>query len=322
MDVITMKTMFDAFKNGFFSGVKSTIIETLPPLLSFITRFLFHSIDNFSFLTTMEQRLKQVKEKRVNEQKESIENEEDEIDFASIYIDENYELYEFYWNHVHFSIYHLNTSSTQYDLTGQIIWPASEVLARFLIDKSEELNLSEKKMLELGSGAGLSGFAGAYAGCKVNVLTDDFNLPVIERLLIKNVEHVQLQLNNNNNNNNRNDAKIAYAPLRWGKESELENIKKQYGTFDIIIGADTVYWPNSVTPLLQSIDFLLSKHKDAKCYLAYVERSTRTCNELLNTAQKIFHFHIEYLPDEEVDHKYKINHLTAEKVKMILMTRD
>jgi predicted nicotinamide N-methyase len=238
--------------------------------------------------------------------------------FADFFVDENYQIYNFEFQDIQFDIYHLNTSSTQYDLTGQVIWPASEVLAKFLIDKRDELNLKDKKILEFGSGAGLSGFAACYAGCQTTVLTDDSTLPIIERLLKKNVDYVNEQIEQQQHLNLSN---TEYEPLRWGTESELEHIKNKYGLFDILIGADTVYWPASVQPLLQSIDILLSYEKGATCYLAYVERATQTCNELINTAQSVYKFKVEYLPDSEVDLKYKTGHLTAEIVKMLVLTR-
>ncbi len=274
-------------------------------------------------------------EENVEQNAENKEDEEEEEDLGetlfNLYIDEDYQLYHFEWNSVvSFDLYHLNTSSTQYDMTGQVIWPASEVLARYLIDHRDILQLNRKKCLEFGAGVGLSGFAAAFAGCATTVLTDDSQNRIVERLLIKNVELLREQVieqtrNNGqlrrSNNGEENNPIVAYAPLHWGDATDLKHITETYGTFDILIGADTVYWPDSVVPLLTSIDVLLSHEPDALCFLVYVERSHKTCNHLLDAARDQFNFQVEYLPDEEVDHKYNLNHLTGEKVKTITIKR-
>ncbi len=49
----------------------------------------------------------------------------------------------------------MQAASTDYDLTGQIIWRAAEQLAEFIIDHKEEFK--DKTVIELGAGAGLTG---------------------------------------------------------------------------------------------------------------------------------------------------------------------
>jgi predicted nicotinamide N-methyase len=47
------------------------------------------------------------------------------------------------------------SATTDFDLTGQIIWPSAIDLGRFIIDNA--LLFKGKNVLELGAGAGLSG---------------------------------------------------------------------------------------------------------------------------------------------------------------------
>jgi len=49
----------------------------------------------------------------------------------------------------------LKASSTDYDLTGQIIWKAADILSKYIIDEMGESILKDKIVLELGSGPGL-----------------------------------------------------------------------------------------------------------------------------------------------------------------------
>ena len=50
-----------------------------------------------------------------------------------------------------------NQSSTDHDLTGQIVWPASLLLCWFISKHREEF-FRDKRVIELGAGCGLAGF--------------------------------------------------------------------------------------------------------------------------------------------------------------------
>ena len=77
----------------------------------------------------------------------------------------------------------LETASTDYDLTGQILWPASDLLSRYIFDNSQ--HFLHKTILELGAGGGLPGLvATQYAD--VVIATD--NEPIVLDLLKENYE--------------------------------------------------------------------------------------------------------------------------------------
>ena len=57
-------------------------------------------------------------------------------------------------------MYALKTSSTDYDLTGQIIWKAADILSKYILDGFGERELKGKTVLELGSGPGLCALVG------------------------------------------------------------------------------------------------------------------------------------------------------------------
>lgn len=72
--------------------------------------------------------------------------------------------------------------AADYDLTGQIIWPAARLLAEYLSDNSERL-AHVRDACELGSGLGL---AGLICGQYVPTVLTDHNATVLE-VLQKNV---------------------------------------------------------------------------------------------------------------------------------------
>ena len=66
----------------------------------------------------------------------------------------------------------LQTASTDYDLTGQIVWQAADIFAKFMLtgDRGQSL-FAGKRVLEVGSGPGLGGFiVSKWAGSVI--LTD------------------------------------------------------------------------------------------------------------------------------------------------------
>lgn len=77
--------------------------------------------------------------------------------------------------------YALPSACTDYDLTGQVIWPGSKILASYLIKNCSII--SEKAVLELGSGPGLTGLICSYF-TKRMILSDGND--VILRLLERN----------------------------------------------------------------------------------------------------------------------------------------
>lgn len=111
-----------------------------------------------------------------------------DMDLGDIFIPSDYTLTEFKYKDVEISLYSLNSASTDFDLTGQIIWPASIELTKFIIDNKEIF--ANKNVLELGAGAGLCGFVAAkYAK---NVTITDGN-EIVQDLIHKNIELLNLK---------------------------------------------------------------------------------------------------------------------------------
>jgi predicted nicotinamide N-methyase len=75
----------------------------------------------------------------------------------------------------------LKTSATDYDLTGQIIWKAADIMSKYIIDELGEASLKGSSVLELGSGPGLCALIAQHWAKKV-VLSDyqDLVMDLIE----------------------------------------------------------------------------------------------------------------------------------------------
>ena len=158
----------------------------------------------------------------------------------SLFISKDYESLTFSYLDVSQPIYSLKTSTTDFDLTGQIIWPAAEYLSKYIIDNSSIFK--DKIIVELGSGAGLSGLvASVFAK---NVTLTDGNEIVCE-LMEKN--RVLAKKNN-----------VFSKKLGWGKENAVDFLK-DFENIDVVIGADILFWPESIEPLVETIKTIREK---------------------------------------------------------------
>jgi predicted nicotinamide N-methyase len=161
----------------------------------------------------------------------------------------------------------LETSSTDYDLTGQVVWKAAHILCQYIVQNSDKFR--NKRVLELGSGAGLPGLLVSHYA-KRTVLTDH-NKIVLE-LLQKNISINNLQ---------KCDCRL----LEWANENHLQQLEPN--SFDFIIGSDIVFWRDSIPALLITVDRLLSLSPKAQFILSYQSRALSTENFLFDKAKQM-----------------------------------
>lgn len=121
----------------------------------------------------------------------------------------------------------LGISSATWSLFG-IVWPAARILA----DLVQAINLTGKRVLEIGCGIALSSIVLHRKG--VNITASDYH-PLTKEFLDRNVL--------------RNGLKpIKYLTGNWESENPL------MGKFDFIIGSDILYQPAHVDDVSRFID--------------------------------------------------------------------
>lgn len=152
-------------------------------------------------------------------------------------------------------------ASTDWDLTGQILWPVSILLSHFVVSRPGQDIVRGHNVVELGAGCGLVGMAASYF-CQQAVLTDGNE--IVMDLLSKNAESRE---------------NVSAAAFTWGTRSELLAIIDTVGCVDVVVAADVVQWPTVVEPLLHSVKALL-----------WNSRSERPCLLLgiVNRAENIY----------------------------------
>lgn len=141
-----------------------------------------------------------------------------------------------------------NMSSTDHDLTGQIVWPASILLGYFIAYHREMFG--GKHVLELGAGCGLGGFLVQQFAHHVHI-TDGND--IVLRLLDKNL----IFLTNEYEKESKQYGTASVGKLMWGLKSALRGYWQQHGYPDFIIGADIILWPNQIRSLLYTIRWSL-----------------------------------------------------------------
>ncbi|XP_024030456.1 protein N-lysine methyltransferase METTL21A [Morus notabilis] len=207
------------------------------------------------------------------------EEEEEEIVCLdeSFFINDNYQLTKFTFGSEVIELLCLQSASTDFDLTGQLVWPGAMLLNDYL-SKNADL-LKGCSVIELGSGVGITGIL-CSRFCRQVVLTDH-NEEVL-KILKKNVE-----LHSSSENYNC-CAGLAVEKLEWGHSEEICRILENYsGGFDLILGADICFQQSSVPLLFDTVEKLLRVRGRGQCkfILAYVSRAKIMDSMVVNDAK-------------------------------------
>ncbi|PIN17473.1 Calmodulin-lysine N-methyltransferase [Handroanthus impetiginosus] len=167
----------------------------------------------------------------------------------SFFINDNYQLTRFTFGSQVLELYCLHSASTDFDLTGQLVWPGAELLNDYLSKNAEMLQGCS--VIELGSGVGITGMLCSRFCSKV-VMTDH-NDEVL-KILRRNIElHRSSQ-------DSLCSAGLEAEKLEWGNSDQLNDILQRHpGGFDLVLGAD--------------IYILLCNPEKCKFILAYVSRA-------------------------------------------------
>ncbi|KAK9735904.1 hypothetical protein RND81_04G236800 [Saponaria officinalis] len=181
----------------------------------------------------------------------------------SFFINDDYQLTTFTFGSQVLQLYCLQSASTDFDLTGQLVWPGAVVLNEYLSKHVDELR--GLSVLELGSGVGVTGIlCGRF--CNRVVMTDH-NDEVI-KILKKNIDHVSAE--------NNPCADLVAEKLEWGSSDQINALVQRYPEgFDLILGADICFQQSSIPLLFRTVEQLLQIRGKglSKFVLSYVSRA-------------------------------------------------
>jgi predicted nicotinamide N-methyase len=164
-------------------------------------------------------------------------------------------------------------ATTDYDLTGQIIWPVSVLLSHYLASSPGRQLLRKRNVVEMGAGCGLAGLVASHVDANQVILTDgnDVVLDLLQR------------------NSESRAANVKALKLIWGDGENLSRVLKDMMHVDVVIAADVVQWPAVIEPLLHSVKVLLrtSECETPMLLLGIVNRAQSTYDMFFELAAKL-----------------------------------
>ena len=213
------------------------------------------------------------------------------------------------------------SASTDFDRTGEVVWPVSVLLSQFLLSyaplkrriEDAQRNTTPLRLVELGAGVGLPSAALlSYhpTGSLELRATDGHEAYIQSERPDGSVEPGILSVNL------ADYSPAARAlPLLWGKTADaascLRSLPSPGSSFDVLYAADVVQWPAVVEPLALTIHALLYPSSGTPSpdppvvYLGVVERDDGTLKRRLFALLSSFGFteareipNDEYLPPD------------------------
>ncbi|XP_024007801.1 protein-lysine methyltransferase METTL21D isoform X2 [Eutrema salsugineum] len=181
---------------------------------------------------------------------------------------------------------------------GTTVWDASMVFAKYLGKNCRKgrfspSKLKGKRVIELGAGCGVAGFALAMLGCDVISTDQKEVLPLLKRNVEWNTSTI-LQMNSGS----ASFGSLRVAELDWGNEDHIRAVEPP---FDYVIGTDVVYAEQLLEPLLHTI-LALSGPKTT-VMLGYEIRSTIVHDKMLRMWKD--NFEVKTIPRSKMDGEYQ-----------------
>lgn len=151
----------------------------------------------------------------------------------------------------------LAAASTDFDLTGQVIWLVSVLVSWWVAREGQAGRLAGCTLMELGAGAGLPGLLATQFAS--TVLLSDYEDEVL-KLLELSLPHTPPTC----------DTQLVN--LSWGSAADHTKLLERHPAgFQLLIGADIVYWSASIGPLIDTVAATLSK-PEGQFILGYFNR--------------------------------------------------
>lgn len=133
--------------------------------------------------------------------------------------------------------------------SGFKVWPASEVIAGYLIAQGL---VSGARVLEIGAGTGALGLACAAAGAKRVVLTErTFDDAQPSRRYLDLLEQNALA-----NRQVTSGSQVIVDELDFQKEDLVERALRSHGPFDLVIGCEMMYEPTTHPDLARALSMI------------------------------------------------------------------
>ncbi|XP_047569768.1 protein-lysine N-methyltransferase EEF2KMT isoform X3 [Lutra lutra] len=176
-----------------------------------------------------------------------------------------------------------STAIVSHGTTGLVTWDAALYLAEWAIENPSAF--AHRIVLELGSGAGLTGLAICKTCCPSTYIFSDYHTCVLEQLrgnillngLSLEPDTTDPARHPEHNAYNSESPRVTVAHLDWDVVTTPELAAFQP---DVIIAADVLYCPETVLSLvrvLQRLSACLKNQQAPEAYIAFTIRNPETC---------------------------------------------
>ncbi|KAK9839653.1 hypothetical protein WJX81_003502 [Elliptochloris bilobata] len=177
----------------------------------------------------------------------------------SLFTNESYELREFVYGQHTLRVLCSPAASTDYDLTGLVLWPAAHLLAEYMAANMAHLAACNAAC-ELGAGLGL---VGLLAGKACPVMLTDHN-EVVLRVLQRNAAE------------NPGPHSVRCMQLDWGDDHGIAAVlhaSPDGQGYDLVLSSDVAYSLKALPALFCAAARLLARRPGAEFWLGYVSRA-------------------------------------------------
>ena len=160
--------------------------------------------------------------------------------------------------------------------TTHTVWPGGKDLSSYLALQSSKgkLNLSNKRLIDLGTGTGIVGLTAAHCGASVT-LTDQEHV-ITGQILTDNIAA-------NADETAVNGGSISTLILDWNTHAQgVEGINAPY---DVVCGADVMYDISFAEPLSHTIAALTDTK--SVVYIAYERRDPIVHERFMETMKEV-----------------------------------
>ncbi|KAF9643953.1 hypothetical protein BDM02DRAFT_3191056 [Thelephora ganbajun] len=192
--------------------------------------------------------------------------------------------------------------------TGLKTWPAAHALARWLGKHPERVK--GKRVLELGSGVGYLGLV--VAAIQLDTPEQEKSEPSIWLTDVNNVVLSRCRDNLDLScNASARHRRLRLRQLDWFSALDADRISSVRGLMaeadpDVILGADIVYDPSIIPPLIATLHLAISANKSAGRYpvsalLALTVRRPETSRRFLDAAEEVFIITTLDITTEEIE---------------------
>jgi len=193
----------------------------------------------------------------------------------------------------------LQGNVTELSEVGMTVWDGSIIMNNYLerqFNKNPNY-LADKRVLELGSGIGVTAIAAALLGAKVTATDNNSDVLEILKTNVKNVSHIVKH-------------PITVTAFEWG--SNLSQLNPPY---DIILGADVVYG-EGVVPLIQTLRALSTPAYKTEIIITCEDHNPEAWASFKNLAEESYG--IQYISQSELDEKYQTKSIHLIKLKTLV----